>query len=191
MRRRLPSSSAGWSTGKICLIERSPYEHLSVSLRRAVAGLPQSIVSGKLVMGTSTPIAFADTVGGMSAPIAERDAATSGRRRVQLTPIAILLLGVVIVPIAFSVAFNSWGPLTEESAIRMAFATVAGQVIAVLTGSVMVGLAAKRRYGFAQIVVLIVIALAITINSSAMISSAGELLLSRLDLIAETDMLNQ
>lgn len=75
--------------------------------------------------------------------------------------------------------------------MRMAFATVAGQVIAVLTGFLVVGIAWKRRYRLTQIAVLAAIAVAITINAFAIVASTGDLLLSRLDLIAETNLLNQ
>lgn len=42
-------------------------------------------------------------------------------------------LGVIVMPLALSAALNSYGPLTEDGAIRMAFATVAGQTIAILS----------------------------------------------------------
>jgi hypothetical protein len=90
-----------------------------------------------------------------------------------------------------SAVFNSYGPLTEESAIRMAFATVVGQVLAVLSGFAVIGLAVKRRYDIPKIVLLAVVAVVITVNAFAVAGSAGGLLLSRLDLIAETNLLNQ
>ncbi|CAH0259181.1 hypothetical protein SRABI98_03460 [Microbacterium sp. Bi98] len=127
----------------------------------------------------------------MTAQIAEQGSTAAPHRRPQLRPIAILALGVVVVPLAFATAFNSWGALTEDSAMRMAFATVAGQVIAVLTGFLVVGIAWKRRYRLTQIAVLAAIAVAITINAFAIVASTGDLLLSRLDLIAETNLLNQ
>lgn len=126
----------------------------------------------------------------MTAQIAEQGSPAAPRPRQRLRPIAVLLLGVFIVPLAFTVTFNSWGALTEDSALRMAFAAVAGQVIAVLSGLLVVGIAWKRRYRPTHIAVLVAIAVAITINSFGVVSSAGDLLLSRLDLIAETDLLN-
>lgn len=127
----------------------------------------------------------------MSAPITEQNRVGATQRPLQLGPVAILLLGVLVVPVVLTAAFNSYGPLTEESAIRMAFATVAGQVIAVLTGIVTVGVAAKRRHNVMQIAILIAVAIAIVFNAVAMSMTAGDLLLSRLDLIAETNLLNQ
>ena len=127
----------------------------------------------------------------MSAPITEQNHVGATQRPLQLRPVAILLLGVLVVPVVLTAAFNSYGPLTEESAIRMAFATVAGQVIAVLTGIVTVCFAVKRRHNVMQIAILIAVAVAIVFNAVAMSMTAGDLLLSRLDLIAETNLLNQ
>lgn len=127
----------------------------------------------------------------MSAPTTEQNRVGATRRPPQLRPVAILLLGVLVVPIALTAAFTSYGPLTEESAIRMAFATVAGQVIAILSGFVTVGVAVKRRYNVMQIAILTAIAIAIVVSAFALNASAGDLLLSRLDLIAETNLLNQ
>lgn len=126
----------------------------------------------------------------MTAPATAQDAVAT-RRRSQLRPVAILVLGVIVAPTVFAAAFNSYGPLTEESAIRMAFATVAGQVIAALSGFVAVGIAMKRRYSVPHIALLIAIAVAIVAGAFGVSMSAGDLLLSRLDLVAETNLLNQ
>ncbi|WP_460802788.1 hypothetical protein [Microbacterium sp. GXF6406] len=127
----------------------------------------------------------------MTAQIVEQGSTAAPHRWPQLRPIAILALGVIVVPLAFTVAFNSWGALTVDSALRMAFATVAGQVIAVLTGFLVVGIAWKRRYRLTHIVALAIIAVVITIIAFGVVASAGDLLLSRLDLIADTNLLNQ
>lgn len=127
----------------------------------------------------------------MTVPIAEQQSIVTSRRRPRFRLVIILVFGVLVVPFAVSAAFNNYGPLTEESAIRMAFATVVGQVIAVLSGFAVIGLAVKRRYDIPKIVLLVVVAVVITVNAFAVAGSAGDLLLSRLDLIAETNLLNQ
>lgn len=116
---------------------------------------------------------------------------TSTRRSPALRPLAILLLGVVVVPIALSAALNSYGPLTEASAVRMAFATVAGQVVAILSAAVVVGVAVRRRRHPVEILVLSVVAVLVVVSAIAACGYAGDLLLSRLDLIAEVDLLNR
>ncbi len=127
----------------------------------------------------------------MTAAIAAEDVTDTRRRPSSLRPLAILLLGVVVIPIALSAAFNSYGALTEESAVRMAFATVAGQVFAILSAAVMVGIAVKRRRHPVEILVLSVVAVLVVVYAIAVCGNAGDLLLSRLDLIAEVDLLNR
>jgi len=134
---------------------------------------------------------FPDNITVMPAHISSQAPAVVRPRRVQLTSFMMLLLGAVVVPVALAVTFNGWGPLTEESAIRMAFATVAGQAVAVLSGLLVAAVAIRRRDGRAKVIVLVVVALMITTNAFAIITSAGDLLLSRLDLVAETDLLNR
>lgn len=131
------------------------------------------------------------TVNPMTVPIAEQQSVVASPRRPRFRLIVILVFGVLVVPFVVSAVFNSYGPLTEESAIRMAFATVVGQVLAVLSGFAVIGLAVKRRYDIPKIVLLAVVAVVITVNAFAVAGSAGDLLLSRLDLIAETNLLNQ
>ncbi|GAA1534692.1 hypothetical protein HD600_001732 [Microbacterium ginsengiterrae] len=120
---------------------------------------------------------------------ADDDAAMS--RSVRLRPIAIMALGTIVLPLAIVAMFNSYGPLTEEGAIRMAFASVAGQVVAILSGIVAVGIAVQRRYSIPRIAILGTLTLVIVAVAVGVCTSAGDLLLSRLDLIAETDLLNQ
>lgn len=105
-------------------------------------------------------------------------------------------MGVLVIPFALSALFNSYGALTYESAIRMGFATAAGQTIAILSAIGVIALAVARRRTvdhaafLIQVVVLTFIALAITVNAFEVMSSASELLLTRLDLAAETAKLN-
>ena len=127
----------------------------------------------------------------MSAPAAVRT-----RRGSHISTFGILIGGVLVIPFVLSALFNSYGALTYESAIRMGFATAAGQTIAILSAIGVIALAVARRRTvdhaafLIQVVVLTFIALAITVNAFGVMSSAGELLLTRLDLVAETAKLN-
>lgn len=96
----------------------------------------------------------------------------------------ILILGVLVIPAALSLTFNSYGPLTEESALRMAAATVAGQTIAILSAITAIAITIKRRQS--PVAVLIVAALIILAAISAM-SAAGDSLINRRDLIEKID----
>ncbi len=100
----------------------------------------------------------------------------------------VLLMSVLVLPAALSALLNGYGPLTEESAMRMAFATVAGQTVAMLGALAAVVLTiVQRRRG---LVLFVLIGFVVIVNAVAAMGSAGELLLSRLDLIAETAALN-
>ena len=88
------------------------------------------------------------------------------------------LTGVFIVPILLMVIFNSYGPPGPAEYVQMAFATVAGCVIAILT---MTGLtvASFMLKSKSRISLTVVSAVLITASLSN-IASAGELLLQRL-----------
>jgi len=112
----------------------------------------------------------------------------SVHRKLRLSSGGILLLGVIAIPFALTVALNSYGPLTGDGAIRMAFATVAGQTIAILSAIAVLAIALYRRATVAEVAVLVVIVIAVTLAAIASMMSAGELLLNNLDLVAETDL---
>jgi drug/metabolite transporter (DMT)-like permease len=124
----------------------------------------------------------------MSTPITQLQPAASVHRSFRLSSSGILLLGVIAIPFALTVALNSYGPLTEDSAIRMAFATVAGQTIAVLSSIVVIGIALFRRARIADIAVLVIIGAVVTLSAMAAMTGASELLLNNLDLVAETNL---
>jgi Co/Zn/Cd efflux system component len=102
----------------------------------------------------------------------------------------VLILGVLVIPFALSVALNSYGPLTVHTALRMAFATVAGQTIAILGAIAALALAIKRGYAWPAIIAFGLIAVVITTWAIGSMASAGTLLIDRLDLVAEVDQLN-
>jgi hypothetical protein len=89
------------------------------------------------------------------------------------------------------VAFNSYGALTVDGAIRMAFATVAGQTVAVVSALAALVLTVKRRYAWPAVVAFGIIATLISAAALLTIATAGETLLDRLEMIAEVDELNR
>lgn len=102
----------------------------------------------------------------------------------------LLIACLWVVPFALSAVFNSYGPLTVESALRMAFATIAGQTIAIIgaAAALVVTIAYRRHVAglvFFALVLVVVAAYAFTV-----MESAGATLLERLELIAEVDRLN-
>ena len=131
-----------------------------------------------------------DRVAFMTAP-AEVDIVPTERKSRRMSRATVLILGVLMIPAALSITMNSYGALTVDSALRMAFATVAGQTIAILSAIVAVVLTITRRYAWPAIAAVAIIALVITQFALGTIASAGDLLLVRLDLIAEVDELNR
>jgi hypothetical protein len=134
----------------------------------------------------------------MTASIAQESptTATAVRRRYRFDRLGILLTGVLLVPFLLTALLNSYGPLTVDGAIRMAFATVAGQTIAILSTLAVLGitLARWRRTDHAllpQVILCVALAAVVTLHAVVSMSNAGDVLLSRLDLIAEIDQLNR
>ena len=91
---------------------------------------------------------------------------------------------------ALTIAFNSYGALTVDGAIRMAFATVAGQTVAILSALAGLVLTVKRRYAWPAVVAFAIVTALIAIWAFGTIASAGDTLLDRLDVIAQVDQLN-
>lgn len=118
------------------------------------------------------------------------DAPSVVPRRRPMSRGLILLLGAIVVPVALSVVFNSWGPLTEESALRMAAATVAGHTISILSAIVALVLTVRRGYALPAVLAFTLIAVVIALTSLSNIAAAGDLLVSRLELVGETNLLN-
>lgn len=104
---------------------------------------------------------------------------------------AVLVVGIILIPVALSVSLNSYGALTVDGALRMAFATVAGQTIAILSAATALVLTIKRRYALPTIAAFVLIAALVTITAITNMANAGELLLTRLDIIADVNKLNQ
>lgn len=90
-----------------------------------------------------------------------------------------------MLPVVIGVLTNSWGPLTEESAIRMAFGSVAGQTIAILSAIAAVVVTIAFRAPWASVVAIAVVAAFIIALALGNIGQAAELLQERLDTVAE------
>lgn len=97
----------------------------------------------------------------------------------------ILLVSVVVAPVALTAALNSYGPLTEESALRMAFATAAGMTIAVLGAVAALVVTVARRRSIPGVVFFALVLVFVAAWAAAVVSGAGDLLLERLALIED------
>jgi len=96
-----------------------------------------------------------------------------------------------VLPLVLGLAFNSWGPLTPASAIAMAFATVAGHTIAVVSAVTVVFLSFARRSGGASVAMSLVVAAFVVLFALSNVSLAGDLLQQRLELVSSVDELNR
>lgn len=117
-------------------------------------------------------------------PALARNVPWWSRRRV------ILVLSLVVVPVLLAIVLNSYGPLTVESAIRMACATVAGQTVAIGGAAAALVITIARRRSVAGIILFAVILFVVVVYASTAMENAGYLLIDRLDRIAEADALN-
>jgi len=108
------------------------------------------------------------------------DVATStpSRSRPKLPASLLLLGGVVLVPTLLTFVFNSWEAPNAEAYVRMAFASVAGSAIAIVT--VFSVLISRLRERFSTVVVCAVIAVVVTYYSFNAIDRAGAFLLGGL-----------
>jgi hypothetical protein len=94
----------------------------------------------------------------------------------------LLLFGLVIVPGALSLLSTPAGAPTDEDYVRMAFSTVAGATVAILSVAGLLVDRIVRRAKASTIVLFAAIALVVVPWQLSMISSAADLLLVRLSL---------
>ncbi|WP_161886226.1 hypothetical protein [Marisediminicola antarctica] len=92
----------------------------------------------------------------------------------------ILLLGVLVVPMALVLIFNSYSAPDAAAYVRMAFAQVAGSTIAIVTVAGLVLHRVVRRSAPSEIAWLALIAVVIGSWQLAGMGSAAETLLTRL-----------
>ncbi|QEW03046.1 hypothetical protein [Microbacterium lushaniae] len=126
----------------------------------------------------------------MTTPSTTQDG-PAAKRRPRISRGTVLVLGVVVIPVALGAALHGYGPLTEDTAIRMAFTAVAGKTITILSAITAVVLTIKRGYALPAILGMLLIAALIAAWAIGGMASTGELLLERLDRIAVVDQLNR
>lgn len=95
----------------------------------------------------------------------------------------ILVAGVLGIPGLLAILTTSYSAPDAAAYVRMAFATVAGQTIAIVT---VAGLLASRiisRAGRTEIIKFAAIGAAVTFYAVSIIAHTGDILLQRLDLL--------
>ncbi|WP_341955918.1 hypothetical protein [Microbacterium sp. LWH13-1.2] len=125
----------------------------------------------------------------MSSSVRTTESSTR-RKRWVVRRRAVLLMSLFVIPFAISALLNSYGPLTADSAIRMAFATVAGQTVAIGGAVAALVITVVSRRSIPGVIFFALVAVVVTMYALTVMGSAGELLLDRLDLVAETARLN-
>ncbi len=119
-----------------------------------------------------------------TSPVVARPPRWFARRRF------VLIMSLFVIPIALSASLNSYGPLTVDSALRMAFASVAGQTIAILGALVAFVITLTSRRSLPGVIFFALVVFFVTTNAVTAMGGTGQLLLDRLDLIAETAALD-
>ncbi|PTT19448.1 hypothetical protein DBR36_07560 [Microbacterium sp. HMWF026] len=105
------------------------------------------------------------------------------RPRRHLSRGLLLITGVILIPFVLGLIFTSYNTVTEESALRQAFAGVAGQTIAILTAiAVVVATAVERRWR--ELPLFVVIALAVISSAVSSLTRTGEQLVQLLSTVA-------
>ncbi|OUE25353.1 hypothetical protein [Clavibacter michiganensis] len=104
------------------------------------------------------------------------DAPPPVRARLLPAPL-ILLCGLVVVPLAISFAANSWATPDAPAYVRMAFASVAGVVVAVASVLVLLVDRLVKRAPAGTMVALTVVVL---VWASSTLASTSDMLLQRL-----------
>ncbi|MCP2030330.1 hypothetical protein L1277_000394 [Okibacterium sp. HSC-33S16] len=95
----------------------------------------------------------------------------------------LMIMGVIAIPALLALLFNSFSAPDDAAFVRMAFAAVAGQTIAIVT---VVGLFVSRivtRSRPSEIITYAAIAVAVIVGAVSIIAGASDVLLQRLDLL--------
>ena len=101
---------------------------------------------------------------------------TASRRKL---PAPLLLIGgILVIPTLLTVLFNSWSEPDAEAYVRMAFASVAGWTVAIVT--VIAVLTSRIRQQASTVAAFTAIAIIVTLWSLHGINHAAALLLARL-----------
>jgi|GEM_PF-3578418 len=102
----------------------------------------------------------------------------------------ILIISLFVIPIALSLACNSWGALTVESALRMHAGAIAGQTITILGAVAALVVTITHRRNLPGIVFFALFLAVVVVSALSAMESAGTVLLERFDTIAELDLLD-
>lgn len=126
----------------------------------------------------------------MSSSVRAATESSAPRTRWVIRRRAVLILSLFAIPFAISALLNSYGPLSAESAIRMAFATVAGQTIAIGGAVAALAITVVSRRSIPGVIFFAVITLVVSMYAFTVMGNAAELLLDRLELVEATARLN-
>ncbi|WP_334147194.1 hypothetical protein [Microbacterium sp.] len=102
----------------------------------------------------------------------------------------ILILSLFVIPMALSLASNSWGALTVESALRMHAGSIAGQTFAILGAVAALVVTITHRRNLPGIVLFALLLAVVVVSALSAMESAGAVLLERLETVAEIDLRN-
>ena len=103
--------------------------------------------------------------------------ATRRARLYPLRPFGILLVGVILVPAAITLLTNSGDTPDSADYVRMAFGTVAGQTIAILSALAVFVASLVRRLAIGAILANGFVALVVIVLAVGNIARAGHMLL--------------
>lgn len=95
---------------------------------------------------------------------------------------AVLGIGVVIVPVVLGLAFGNVAAPDDLAFVRMAFATVAGATVAIVSVTALLLDRIFRRASISTIAIFAAIALVVVPWEVAAIRTAGDMLLTRLSM---------
>ena len=92
----------------------------------------------------------------------------------------VLVCGVMLAPFLLTIAFNSFSPPDAAAYVRMAFATVAGQTVALVTVAALFVTRITSHARPSETITYGLIGVAVTVSAVWNINGASDLLLQRL-----------
>jgi hypothetical protein len=95
------------------------------------------------------------------------------RARPRVSRALVLVVGVFVVPFVLMLAFTSYNTVTAESALRQAFAGVAGQTVAIVSALTVVAMTALARR-WRELPLFAVIAVAVCTAAVNSMTGTGE-----------------
>jgi hypothetical protein len=95
----------------------------------------------------------------------------------------ILVTGIFVVPLSLALLANSYSAPDAAAYVRMAFANVAGQTVAIVTVAGLLVWQIVSRARLTEIIRFAAIGAAVTFYAVSIIAAGGDMLLQRLDLL--------